>query len=203
MEAANSFTRRTIEDDPIVSPENCNRSSSEASIVSPEAREGNPLKGIQERISNEGRPPGDFFPSLPEKSKSENPLKTDSLAKTIWSMTPPMGRERSSMKQLEDALKKIPLASKPMPETLLAALEAWNKSETWTKDGGLFVGGIHIWVKNQKWKNPPAPSAPKANGYGSKTGKMSLEEAAKLLGGRAAHLETIPNRPSTPETIER
>jgi hypothetical protein len=48
----NSVTRDTNGDAPIVSPENCNRVSNEASIVSPEIREGYPSKGIQGRESN-------------------------------------------------------------------------------------------------------------------------------------------------------
>ena len=169
MDVANSSTTGTIEAAPIVPPQDCNSPSSGTPIVPPQGQEGYPLKGIQGRVSNKeknppapkGEPEGEFEMNdlNLEIEKTKIP---DSLAETIWKLTPKMGRERSSEKQLEDALKKIPRSKKPTPEKLLAALEAWNKSETWTKDGGQFVGGIHIWVKNQKWKNPPEPSAPRS-----------------------------------------
>ncbi|RYD80491.1 MAG: helix-turn-helix domain-containing protein [Verrucomicrobiaceae bacterium] len=71
---ANSLTTAPIEAAPIVSPQNCIRVSGEASIVSPEAREGNPSKVIQLRVSNkefslEGLAFADWFKStLPEQT---------------------------------------------------------------------------------------------------------------------------------------
>lgn len=51
---SNSLTRDTIEDVPIVSPENCISASHETPIVSPEALEGYPLKELHIRNSNSG-----------------------------------------------------------------------------------------------------------------------------------------------------
>lgn len=57
---SNSLTGSTNEVPPIVSPENCNRSPNETPIVSPEALEGNPTKGIQLRKSKRDFPPLPF-----------------------------------------------------------------------------------------------------------------------------------------------
>lgn len=46
LNESNSIISGTIDETPIVAPENCNRASRETPIVAPEAREGYPLKGI-------------------------------------------------------------------------------------------------------------------------------------------------------------
>ncbi len=59
---ANSIISGTI-GVPIVAPENCNRASGEASIVAPEAREGNPKKVLQRRKPEPGLfPIGEALP---------------------------------------------------------------------------------------------------------------------------------------------
>jgi transposase len=51
MEHSNSITRDTNEAAPIVSPENCNRISSNTPIVSPQIREGKPKKVNQKKVN--------------------------------------------------------------------------------------------------------------------------------------------------------
>ena len=63
MEDSNSSTGGTIEEPPIVPPQNRNSSTSIPPIVPPEGQEGNPLKGIHLKVSKEeGLPfPSDEF----------------------------------------------------------------------------------------------------------------------------------------------
>lgn len=102
---------------------------------------------------------GGTEPTAESPPSKKNPLHE--LVDTIWQNTPPMGRERSSRKDLEAAIKKIPTAGRPRLPEILAALEAWKISESWTKDGGQYVAGIHRWINDRKWEFPPAPATPK------------------------------------------
>lgn len=136
--ASNSLTGDTIESSPIVPQMRLNRSPNESSIVSPEEREGYPKKVIQRRVSN----------SL-----------SDSLAEEIWKLAPSKGKERSSKSQLTKALRKIPAADLPDITTIGNALAAWKLSETWTKDGGQYVKGIHRWVEARQWGEIPESGA--------------------------------------------
>jgi hypothetical protein len=129
MDASNSSTTDTIEAPPIVPPQDCNCPSDETSIVPPEGQEGNPRKVIQRRESN-------------------------TLVETIWNITPPKGRERSSRRALENALKKAKWL--PPEDEIIRSLEAWNRSEAWTKDNGQFIPGIHRFIQDQKWEVTPS-----------------------------------------------
>jgi len=68
----------------------------------------------------------------------------------IWSNSPSAGKMRSSKKQLVQAWKKLRV--KPTIEELKTGLDAWNKCPKW-RDG--YAEGIHIWVTNEQWDNPP------------------------------------------------
>jgi len=72
----------------------------------------------------------------------------------IWNATPQTGRSRSSRDKLSKELSKIGTTANQ--DQIMMGLRAWCASEDWTKEGGKFVGGIHIWVKDRKWENPPA-----------------------------------------------
>jgi hypothetical protein len=74
---------------------------------------------------------------------------------TIWVGCPKLGRERSSRASLEKALKAIPVKHRPTDEELAQSLAAWRESESWKKDGGAFVPGIHRWVTARQWQNIP------------------------------------------------
>lgn len=81
------------------------------------------------------------------------PLADDEDLLLIWKNAHPLGRQRSSKKKLAQAWKKV--KSKPSSETLDASLRAWASSQKWI-DG--FCEGIHIWVDNEQWGNPPEPA---------------------------------------------
>jgi uncharacterized protein YdaU (DUF1376 family) len=90
--------------------------------------------------------------SYQKNSKGE---AVSELAQTIWDGTPKLGRERSSRADLQKALHKIPAAQLPDIEIVKAALHQWRESESWKKDGGAFVPGIHRWVTARQWENIP------------------------------------------------
>ncbi|TXH18304.1 MAG: hypothetical protein E6R03_02435 [Hyphomicrobiaceae bacterium] len=86
------------------------------------------------------------------------------MAKAIWENCPKLGRERSSKVKLLEALKKLPKKDLPDITIATAAILAWCASESWSKDGGQFVCGIHIWVKNRQWETIPEPAKPRRAG---------------------------------------
>ena len=81
------------------------------------------------------------------------------LAEIIWAATPKMGRERSSLKKLTDSIRKTPAKDRPTMQQVSESLAAWNHSESWTKDGGKFVAGIHRWANDQGWTQKPEPAS--------------------------------------------
>lgn len=85
--------------------------------------------------------------------------KSDELEKdlllALWNSAPEKARRRSSRKQVFDAWKKIPKNKRPDKNTAIDAIEAWGECEDWTKDDGNFVQGLHLWLKNEKWIDPP------------------------------------------------
>jgi hypothetical protein len=124
-------------------------------------------KVIQNRINGGkgGRPKKKVAPQVPD-TQGEKPCGSDSLKrkekerkekerKEVWDTTPQMGRTRSSMEKLGKALDKI--GTTASHEQIMMGLRAWCASEDWTKEKGKWVGGIHIWVKDRKWENPPPP----------------------------------------------
>lgn len=128
-------------------------------------QEGTPKKVLQGRESNKDRSSPGFLPlddAAPEKT---------SIADDLWAATPARGKERSSKKQLSDALKKIPKAQMPTAGQLLNAVEAWKSSEAWTSAGGQFIPGIHRWVNDRKWETLPA-TLPKLDLGGRKAGEL-------------------------------
>lgn len=110
--------------------------------------------------------PGDGaeVPASPESElphKEGKPPAYPPFIQEIWEMTPATGRNRSSRKKLDSAWK----AARPKPEesVVLDALKAWCQSESWTTKEGQFVPGIHSWVSDRKWENPPAPKTATSN----------------------------------------
>jgi hypothetical protein len=95
-----------------------------------------------------------------DRMKKEHVCReADEILKSIWNQTPPMGRQRSSKKQLENEWMKIPAAKRPTKEIVIHALNAWCASDAWRKDGGQWVGGIHLWIENRQWENIPSNQA--------------------------------------------
>jgi hypothetical protein len=64
----------------------------------------------------------------------------DDFIDRLWNAAPKMARERSSKVKVTKAWNRIPGSLRPDSETLLAALDAWKRSDTWTKDAGQFPG---------------------------------------------------------------
>ncbi len=89
------------------------------------------------------------------------------IIETMWSIFPPMSRNRSSKAKLSKAWKAT--GPKPSEAHLFGSLLGWAKSNDWTKDGGQFAPGAHIWIKDRKWESEPLaiPSANKHAGITS------------------------------------
>jgi hypothetical protein len=83
--------------------------------------------------------------------------KEPPLAK-FWADYPQTGRNRSSKRQVEEQWKKEKCAD--LQDAIFPALDAWKASDAWTRKGGEFVQGAHLWLKNRQWENIPAPARP-------------------------------------------
>ena len=92
-----------------------------------------------------------------KNDKNEKNDKNTPLVEEVWSITPRMGKSRSSKAKLKTALSK----TKATRDEIMDGLRAWVDSADWKKDGGQYVQGIHIWAKDCKWENPP----PQINAY--------------------------------------
>ena len=107
------------------------------------------------------------YPSCPKNSDSESgetpkPIKTDfskEMLDEIWNLSPSRSRPRTSKKKVDDEWKKIKKADRPEPETVISAFQAWLKCDEWTRDGGAYVPGLHLWIKNRQWENVPEPAS--------------------------------------------
>jgi hypothetical protein len=76
----------------------------------------------------------------------------------IWAVATPRGRERSSRKDLERALKAA-LRRGHAVDRIAAAVEAYYASDAATKDGGDFAKGLHRLIENDRWQEW-APATP-------------------------------------------
>ena len=78
------------------------------------------------------------------------------LVEEVWSVTPAFGRSRSSKAKLKKAIDKADANR----DQIMMGLRAWCDSDDWKKEDGQFVQGIHIWVNDCKWENPPPKKNP-------------------------------------------
>jgi len=97
---------------------------------------------------------------ITKNSANAEELDKDLLL-SFWNSAPERARRRSSRKQVADEWKKIKKSDRPEKETIVNAIQAWNNCEDWTKDGGSFIPGLHLWLKNEKWLDLPEQPAKK------------------------------------------
>lgn len=69
----------------------------------------------------------------------------------VWEITPRIGRERSSRKDVERALVAAARRGKA-PDRVRAGLVGYYTSEQATKDGGQFAKGCHRMIENDRWE---------------------------------------------------
>lgn len=102
-------------------------------------KEGNKEGNGKEILSVTGHDQSEELPSYPP------------IVETLWGMAPHKGRDRSSKKKLADEWKKL----KPQPDqqTVIDSFQLWSTCHEWTRDGGQYAPGVHIWVKDRKWEN--------------------------------------------------
>lgn len=99
----------------------------------------------------------------------------------LWAMAPKRGRERSGRPQ---ALKAYRVAlSKATHVAIKAGLALWLTSETWTKDGGQFVPGLHIWLQRELWAEQPTPARGAPSGPSPTTETPRPNRWAARMGG--------------------
>lgn len=91
----------------------------------------------------------------------EAPSQTDDID-PLWLSFPPISRNRSSKANLRAELAKA--KGHPPIAQLAESVRRWCNTPDWKKDGGQFVPGAHIWVKERKWESEPEIAAPQATG---------------------------------------
>jgi hypothetical protein len=92
--------------------------------------------------------------NIPKNSANAEVIDKD-LLRSVWSAAPERARRRSSRKQVADEWKKIKKKDRPEKAKIVNAIEAWKNCEDWSKDGGSFIPGLHLWIKNEKWLDLP------------------------------------------------
>ena len=78
-----------------------------------------------------------------------------SLLAEFWKQCPAQSRTRSTKRKVSDAWKRIPQGQRPDRETFIGAIKQWSNSEDWTKDGGQFAPGAHLFIKDRRWEDLP------------------------------------------------
>jgi hypothetical protein len=84
---------------------------------------------------------------------SDKPDDYAEIIKNLWSIFPAKSRDRSSKAKLAQEWRK--LKAKPDEQTVTESLTKWASCHEWTKDGGQFAPGAHLWLKDRKWESEP------------------------------------------------
>ncbi len=91
--------------------------------------------------------------------------ETKAFLQELWSLS--IQRTRTSKQKVAAAWRKIPTKHKPQFAAVLDAYRAWLRCEAWTKDGGQFVCGLHVWVNDRQWENIPEPARTPSSSFGN------------------------------------
>jgi hypothetical protein len=84
---------------------------------------------------------------------SVKPDEYPPIVENLWKLFPPNSRLRSSKFKLHEQWRK--LKAKPDEQTVTESLVKWASCHEWTKDGGQFAPGAHLWLKDRKWESEP------------------------------------------------
>lgn len=101
----------------------------------------------------------------------------------IWEASHPMGRKRSSKKEIRHELRQLRKDGMPPPGTFRRSLEVWKASDEWTRDGGQYIPAVHRWISARKWEISEGDLRSTVTADGRR--RLSKEEIIRLLGGRA------------------
>lgn len=72
----------------------------------------------------------------------------------LWASAPQVARTRSGKPKAYEAWRKA--TKRAHPEAIASGMEAFKVSHDWTKDGGAYVPGLHIWLAREVWDERPA-----------------------------------------------
>lgn len=149
------------------------------------------LGGLREDLARLERAPGD-----------QSPLSGLDL---LWNAALPKARERSSRYQCRVAWNSIPKQDRPDLETAVAALRAWNKCEEWSKEGGKFAPGLHLFISRRRWEDVPQvrdpiaryrPAKPVAPAPAAKPEEFASDaEIAAILGSLTRKVQVPDETP--------
>lgn len=107
-------------------------------------------KGVPKTCSSSS---SSYTPIVPKGDAGDDDEK---IVSAIWNGHPQRGRTRSSQAKVAAAWKAIPKRERPSLEAITSSLARWRACEDWRKQGGQYVPGAHLWVKDRKWTVTPA-----------------------------------------------
>ena len=179
LESPNSDTGNPIEAAPIVTPERDNLGRGVPSIVTPEPKEGSPMKVPQERFPNNTNAPEDVSPKLASKSKKPSP--DTEMAAAIYGAYPRKKARPQAIKAIVKAMATNP------GDWLLAKVQEYASAITWQEPR--YIPYPATWFNSESYNDDPRewqqPSGNSGNGFPAKP------TPAVNTGHRTAREETI------------
>lgn len=108
--------------------------------------EGIGEEGIGKHIAPSAKPPPDAV-RVPEQKGPRG-------FEDFWRAWPKNERKTAKWKCL-GVWRRVKL--EPLTDQIVAAVEGWKKTESWTKDGGRFVPMPLTWLNGRRWEEVPEP----------------------------------------------
>lgn len=140
--------------------------SDTVSIPDKERLEG---KGMERNGTGKGKD------SLSASADEEYP----EIIKTLWKIFPQRSRGRSSKALVAKEWSKI--RAKPLEQIVITSLTKWAACYDWTKEGGQYAPGAHLWIQERKWEDDPAPApAPFARDQTSRPKFAGMQEDLEI-----------------------
>lgn len=153
---AKSRSKKSVESKSVTSEGNGNVTPEALQKALPEKRREE--KSIESKDSITPLPPEGEL-ELESESQELGITKTNDLLEEFWQLMPSTSRNRSTKSKVKSAWQRIKKSEKPTPDAFLDSVRAWIESDDWQRDGGKFVQGAHLYIKDKKWES--LPEAPK------------------------------------------
>jgi hypothetical protein len=77
---------------------------------------------------------------------------------------------------------------KALDSTEKEAVKEWAMCDQWTKDGGQYAPGAHLFIKDRKWEDSPEPSGQLAKEY------SQYKDGTRIDGGMVVGGKLIKTR---------
>ena len=127
----------------------------------PKTTQGEP-KGHTNPNPNPNPNPCESSTDSHKKETKEKESNVDHLFTQFWSAYPSTCPRKIDKKKCLEKFRRIVCdahgARMEIFDQLMAGLEAWKKSDMWTKDEGQFICAPAVWLNNSRWEDAPLAS---------------------------------------------